>query len=156
MIDLGYALTDPAVLAGWERSHDVATADPGELLWSGFPGSIRIATAEGELAPGFDWVPLLHFARSLILVMDSLTDPGSSTSYAFTESVERLRFDRARELVQISATFSDTVLTTTMPELSDAVRRFAQSLLDDLTARYPGLTGNPAAATLRMDLAQRS
>jgi hypothetical protein len=156
MIDLGYALTDPAVLAGWERTHDVATADPGELLWSGFPGTLRIATGEGELAPDFDWVPLLHFARSLILIVDSLTDPGSSAGYAFTESTDQLRFDRARELVRISATFSDTVLTTTMPELSAAVRRFAQRLLDDLTTRYPGLLANPAAADLRTELAERS
>lgn len=156
MIDFTWALTDPAVLAGWERSHDVATADPADLLWSGFPGSLRIVTPDGEIAPAFDWIPLLHLARSLVLVVDQLDEPGGTAKYTFTEASDRLRFERARELVTVGATFTDTVLTTTMPDLSSAVRRFGQTLLADLTARYPALPQNAAAADLQTDLAQRS
>jgi hypothetical protein len=155
MIDVGYLLTDPAVLAGWEHHHDVATADEADLLWSGFRGTISITTADGQIAPPFDWVPLLHFARSMILVVDQLTEPGSTAEYTFTESSHELQFERSRELVTISATFTDTVVTTTMPDLSDAVRRCARALLDDLIARFPRLADNPLSASLSTALDQR-
>jgi hypothetical protein len=153
-LDVGYRLTDPAVLAGWEHHHDPATADEGELLWSGFVGDIRFGSDDGEIATDFRWVPLLHFGRSMLGVVDRLTAPGSTARYGFTESDQELRFDRSRELVQISASFSDTVLSTSMPELSDAVRRFALRLFEDLTTRYPALAERPFVTDLRREPAR--
>ncbi|TCC22328.1 hypothetical protein [Kribbella sindirgiensis] len=156
MIEFSYTLTDPAVLPGWEQHHEVAGAPGSDLLWSGFPGDVGITTSEAEIRTRFDWVPLLHIAGELIAIVDRLTDPGAVATYSFTESADELRFERSRELVRISATFTDSVLTTTMPELSDAVRRFVPAVLDDLTARYPGLAQNPLTTELRDAVARRS
>lgn len=156
MAEIRYTLTDPAILSGWERRADVATAARGDLLWSGFPGDLVIATADGEIGTDFCWVPMLEFALSIVGVVDQLTMPGSTAEYAFTESDDELTFQRSRELIRISATFTDTVLTTTIPELSDAVRRFAVHLADDLIARFPRFADNPLAAELQNAVAQRS
>jgi hypothetical protein len=156
MINLSYTLTDPAVLAGLEQQDDVSTAARADLLWSGFPGDVGILSADGEISTDFEWVPLLHFASSMVSVVDQLTEPGTLAGYIFTESDDELRFERGRELVRISATFTDTALTTTIPELSDAVRRFILGLLDDLIDRHPGFAQNPVAGELRTAVAQRS
>jgi hypothetical protein len=155
MINLDYEITKPAVLRGWEHGHDVATAARADLWWSGFPGDVSIAVGAEHISTRFGWVPLLHFASSLVAITGKLAQPGSKTGYSFTEADDELRFDRGRELVQITATFSQTVLATSLPDLSLAARRFTGRLLDDLTVRYPGLPDNPAITELRERISPR-
>jgi len=152
MISFGYRLTDPATLQGWEHGHDVGTAAKSELWWSGFPGDVSISVGADEISTRFGWVPLLHFAASIVGITEELSPPGSSAVYSFTEADEQLRFDRGRELIQISASFTPEVVSTSLPDLSLAARGFAARLVDELSVRYPRLSQNPAIT----DLLERS
>ncbi|GAB3938169.1 hypothetical protein GCM10029976_052270 [Kribbella albertanoniae] len=156
MIEFEYTTTDPSVLPGWERQHDVAAASRADLLWSAFPGDLALVTPAAEIRTSFAWVPLLHFALSMVTVVDELTTPGAKAHYGFTESDDELDFERSRELVRVGATFSDVVLSTTVPDLSRAVRVFAGDLLDDLTRQYPALGRHEVVVDLRSQLARRT
>jgi hypothetical protein len=149
MISLQYRLTDPAILRGWEHDHDVATAARQDLWWSGFPGDIRIVVDDAEIVTDFGWVPLLHFAASLLRITKKLAEPGGEATYTFTEADEVLRFDRARDLIEIEASFSPVTLSTTYPDLLAMTIGFGRHLLTDLAARNPGLDRNPAIIELR-------
>jgi hypothetical protein len=152
MISFGYRLTDPATLQGWEHGHDVGTAAKSDLLWSAFPGDVSVSVGAVEISTQFGWVPLLHFAASIIGITEKLSAAGSRAVYSFTEADEQLRFDRGRELIQISASFTPEVLSTSLPELSLAAREFVARLVDELSLHYPRLSRNPAVT----DLLERS
>ncbi|WP_181764164.1 hypothetical protein [Streptomyces albidus (ex Kaewkla and Franco 2022)] len=159
MLDIGYSLSrrfpDPP-------QTDYRTADVRALRHDLFSGDVYLAdTAEDrELSTAWGWLPVLDFAWALCDIVEQLdTDPRGSRAAGpqraevdFTESTERLRFERRFGWVDVTADWNaadEAPLTFQHTELRREARDFLHDLLADLTDMHEGLEDNPALWTLR-------
>ncbi|MGK5630305.1 hypothetical protein [Streptomyces sp. URMC 123] len=153
MIDLGYSLSprfpDPT-------HTDYRTADVRTLRHDLFCGDVYIAdtVADRELSTAWGWVPVLDFAWALCDIVEQLDrDPRGSRSnkpqYAeldFTESTDRLRFERRFGWVDITADWQpaeEPPLTFNHRALRREVRDFLHDVIADLTDMHDALAENP-------------
>ncbi|MEU8569981.1 hypothetical protein AB0C51_16790 [Streptomyces pathocidini] len=153
MIDLGYALShrfpDPP-------QTDYRTADVRALRHDLFCGDVYLAdTAEDrELSTAWGWVPVLDFAWALCDIVEQLDlDPRGSRSHLrhhaeldFTESADRLRFERRFGWVDITADWlpeDEPPLSFGHSVLRREARDFLHDLIADLTDMHDDLTQNP-------------
>ncbi|MFF7214389.1 hypothetical protein ACFZAU_28265 [Streptomyces sp. NPDC008238] len=153
MIDLGYSLSrrfpDPP-------QTDYRTADVRALRHDLFCGDVYLADvkADRELSTAWGWVPVLDFGWALCDIVEELDrDPLGSRAarpqYAeldFTESTDRLRFQRRFGFVDVSADWApeERPLSFAHAELRREARDFLHDLLADLTDMHDGLDANPA------------
>jgi hypothetical protein len=153
VIDIGYSLArrfpDPP-------QTDYRTADVRALRHDLFCGDVYVADPrdDRELSTGWGWVPVLDFAWALCDIVEQLDrDPlGSRTSRPqhaeldFTESTDRLRFERRFGWVNVTADWApeEPPLTFSHSELRREARDFLHDLIADLTDMHEGLENNPA------------
>jgi hypothetical protein len=159
VLDIGYSLSrrfpDPP-------QTDYRTADVRALRHDLFCGDVYLADTESdrELATAWGWVPVLDFAWALCDISERLDrDPlGSRASRPqraeldFTESSDRLRFERRFGTVEITADWqsaTDPPLVVPHAELRRESRDFLHDLVADLTDLHEGLADNPAVWDLR-------
>lgn len=158
MLDIGYSLSarfpDPP-------QTDYRSADSRALRHDLFCGDVHLADTETdrELATAWGWLPVLDFAWALCDIVEQLdTDPRGSRAAGprhaeldFTESAERLRFERRFGWVDVQADWSppgEPPLTFGHALLRDEARDFLHDLVADLTDMHPGLADNPVLWTL--------
>ncbi|NJQ00005.1 hypothetical protein [Streptomyces zingiberis] len=158
MIDLGYSLSrrfpDPP-------QTDYRSAGTRELRHDLFCGDVYLAdpARDRELSTAWGWVPVLDFAWALCDIVEQLDrDPRGSRSHHrhhaeldFTESTERLRFERRFGWVDVRADWQDAgdpPLTFGHRELRREARDFLQDLVADLTDLHHSLGENPVIWTL--------
>lgn len=152
MIDIGYSLSrrfpDPP-------QTDYRRADVRALRYDLFCGDVYLAdpAADRELSTGWGWVPVLDFAWALCDIVERLDrDPLGSRAARpqraeldFTESADRLRFERRFGWVDVTADWTpdDPPLNFGHAELRREARDFLHDLVADLAGMHEGLTGNP-------------
>jgi hypothetical protein len=173
VLDIGYSLSrrfpDPP-------QTDYRTADVRALRHDLFSGDVYLADTESdrELSTSWGWLPVLDFAWALcdtVELLDAAPPPGSGppgpgrrmppgsrspgpyrAEVDFTESTERMRFERRFGWVDITADWyagDEPPLTFGYSELRREARDFLHDLLGDLTDMHEGLADNPAVWTLR-------
>lgn len=160
MLDIGYSLSrrfpDPP-------QTDYATADVRALRHDLFSGDFYLAdtSTDRELSTSWGWLPVLDFAWALCDVTEQLdADPRGSRAPGpqraeidFTESTDRLRFERRFGFVDITADWTagegGPPLGFQHAELRREARDFLHDLLADLTDMHEGLADNPVVWTLR-------
>ncbi|HWM39483.1 MAG TPA: hypothetical protein VNS49_20450 [Streptomyces sp.] len=162
MLDIGYSLSprfpDPP-------QTDYRTADVRALRHDLFSGDVYLADTETdrELSTAWGWLPVLDFAWALCDIVEQLdADPLGSRAAGpqraevdFTESTERLRFERRFGWVDITADWvrredgRNPPLTCAYAELRRETRDFLQDLVADLTDMHEGLADNPALWSLQ-------
>lgn len=159
MLDIGYSLSrrfpDPP-------QTDYGTADVRALRHDLFSGDVHLADTETdrELSTAWGWLPVLDFAWALCDTVELIdADPRGSRAAGpqhaevdFTESTERMRFERRFGWVDITADWSEAgtpPLTFPHTVLRREARDFLQDLLADLADMHEGLADNPAVWTLR-------
>lgn len=153
MIHIGYSLSrrfpDPP-------QADYRRADVRALRHDLFCGDVHLADpkADRELSTGWGWVPVLDFGWALCDIVEQLDrDPLGSRAakprYAeldFTESTDRLRFERRFGWVNVTADWApdDPPITFNHAELRREARDFLHDLIADLADMHEGLADNPA------------
>lgn len=159
MLDIGYSLSrrfpDPP-------QTDYRAADVRTLRHDLFSGDVYLADTEAdrELSTAWGWLPVLDFAWALCDTVELLdADPRGSRAPGpqraevdFTESTERMCFERRFGWVDITADWSaegEPPLAFPHEVLRREARDFLHDLLADLTDMHEGLAGNPAVWTLR-------
>jgi hypothetical protein len=168
VLDIGYSLSrrfpDPP-------QTDYRTADVRALRHDLFSGDVYLADTETdrELSTAWGWLPVLDFAWALCDTVERIdagpppasgreVPPGSRAARPqraevdFTESTERMRFERRFGWVDITADWSaegEPPLTFPHAVLRREARDFLHDLLADLTDMHEGLADNPAVWTLR-------
>lgn len=159
MLDIGYSLSrrfpDPP-------QTDYRTADVRALRHDLFSGDVYIADTrtDRELSTAWGWLPVLDFAWALCDIVERLdTDPRGSRAAGphraevdFTESTDRLRFERRFGWVDVTADWAredEPALTFQHAELRRESRDFLHDLIEDLTDMHEGLADNPVLWTLR-------
>lgn len=158
MLDIGYALSlrfpDPP-------QTDYRRADVHALRHDLFCGDVYLADTEAdrELSTAWGWVPVLDFAWALCDIVERLDrDPLGSRAAGplraeldFTESTDRLLFERRFGWVEIAAQWLPTEppLTFSHAELRREARDFLHDLIADLTDLHEDLAENPAIWTLQ-------
>ncbi|MDK1472455.1 hypothetical protein QNO07_03280 [Streptomyces sp. 549] len=158
MIDLGYSLSrrfpDPP-------QTDYRTADVHTLRHDLFCGDVYLADlqTDRELSTAWGWVPVLDFAWALCDIVEQVDrDPrgtrASEPQHAeldFTESADRMYFDRRFGWVEISADWQpaeERPLNLNHAALRREARDFLHDLVADLTDMHDGLADNPAVWSL--------
>ncbi|MQY13073.1 hypothetical protein SRB5_32130 [Streptomyces sp. RB5] len=153
MLDIGYSLSsrhpDPP-------QTDYRAADVRALRHDLFCGDVYLADTDTdrELSTAWGWVPVLDFAWALCDIAEELDrDPlGSRASRAqraefdFTESTDRLRFERRFGWVDVRADWQgdgEPPLQLSYTELRREVRDFLHDVVADLTDMHEGLAHNP-------------
>jgi hypothetical protein len=125
---------------GWERDRDCAQASRGDLLWYFFPGDIGIWENDTGFETKFGWVPILHFALSMIDVCEKIsTANGPHARYNFTESDDSISFCKDGGTVLIESTFGRYGIEANFVEFRQAVKGFVVRVVADLGSRYPAL-----------------
>ncbi|QPP08152.1 hypothetical protein G4Z16_19070 [Streptomyces bathyalis] len=177
MLDIGYSLSrrfpDPP-------QTDYRTADVRALRHDLFCGDVYLADTDTdrELSTAWGWLPVLDFAWALCDTVELIdadppptsgrvgvppaepggVPPGSRAAgpqhaeVDFTESTERMRFERRFGWVDITADWSEAgtpPLTFQHTVLRREARDFLHDLLADLTDMHEGLADNPTVWTLR-------
>ncbi|NGN65758.1 hypothetical protein G5C51_17865 [Streptomyces sp. A7024] len=160
MLDIGYSLSrrhpDPP-------QTDYRSADVRALRHDLFCGDVYLAdtVTDDEIAtPRWGWVPVLDFAWALCDIAERLDrDPLGSRAARpqraeldFTESTDRLRFDRRFGSVEITADWQDVTeppLVVRHEELRREARDFLHDLIEDLTDMHDGLGDNPVVWELQ-------
>lgn len=159
MLDIGYALShrfpDPP-------QTDYRTADVAALRHDLFCGDVYLADVEAdrELSTAWGWLPVLDFAWALCDIVERLgRDPRGSRSPGphraeldFTESTDRLRFERRFGWVDVSADWTaadEKPLTFRYEALRREARDFLHDLVADLVDMHEDLAGNPAVWDLQ-------
>jgi hypothetical protein len=160
VLDIGYSLSsrfpDPP-------QTDYHAADVRALRHDLFNGDVYLADtkADRELTTSWGWLPVLDFAWALCDIAEAIdTDPLGSRSPGpqraeldFTESTDRLRFERRFGWVDITADWTpadEPPLTFQHADLRREARDFLHDLLADLTDMHEGLADNPALWTLQV------
>ncbi|MGB3444019.1 MAG: hypothetical protein WBA97_35225 [Actinophytocola sp.] len=94
----------------------------------------------------FAWVPVVHFALSIVTIVDELPDnvPRGSR-YNFTESGDSMLFVRNEQSVDISWTVGPQVATCRIDQFAQAAGEFATRVIADLDRDYPGFRSHPVA-----------
>jgi hypothetical protein len=153
VLDIGYALSsrfpDPP-------QTDYRTADRAALRHDLFCGDVYLADVEKdhEVSTAWGWLPVLDFAWALCDIAERLgRDPLGSRSPGphraeidFTESVDRLRFERRFGTVEVTADWAprdEPPLVLRYAELRREARDFLHDLLADLVDMHEGLDANP-------------
>ncbi|GHJ34513.1 hypothetical protein [Streptomyces sp. TS71-3] len=151
MLDIGYALStrfpDPPAI-------DYRAADVKALRYDLFCGDVYLADTEAdrELSTAWGWVPVLDFAWALCGIVEELGhDPRGGrgpvrAELDFTESTDRLRFERHTRWVSVVADWArpgTPELTVPYGELRRESRDFLHDLLADLVDLHEDLAENP-------------
>ncbi|MDT0378517.1 hypothetical protein RM572_06955 [Streptomyces sp. DSM 42041] len=159
MLDIGYALSsrfpDPP-------QTDYRTADRTALRHDLFCGDVYLADVDTdrEVCTAWGWLPVLDFAWALCDIAERLDrdplggrSPGPQRAEIdFTESVDRLRFERRFGTVEVIADWSaphEPPLVLGYTELRREARDFLHDLLADLVDMHEGLDANPEVWSLR-------
>lgn len=159
MIELGYSLShrfpDPA-------QTDYRGAPVQALRHDLFCGDVHLTdTSTGrELSTAWGWVPVLDFAWALCDIVELLDrDPRGSRSATpvraeldFTESTDRMRFERRFGWVDITADWApatDPPLNFSHAALRREARDFLHDLIADLVDLHEELADNPAIWNLQ-------
>jgi hypothetical protein len=113
-----------------------------DLLYYCFNGDIILRQEKVDLSAQWGWVPILDFAIGLDSVMHALSK-NDAADLDFTESDERLRFERVSDLIHITATYAPGVIQVSLIELRQQVQQFVRKVFIQLGLQFPGLQLNP-------------
>ncbi|MFE9127801.1 hypothetical protein ACFYOF_20740 [Streptomyces sp. NPDC007148] len=147
MIAISYTLGSQEDRRGWETRRNCGSATRGQLLWSFFPASIAIRTDDAEWRCDNCWIPLLHFALSLLYVCERLREE-EEARYDFTEVEGEIEFRRRGEWVTVAPSDSSPSLRCTYIELCAAAVAFARRVVFDLAEDYPALRETEVAVDM--------
>ncbi len=145
MISIDYELSP-------EWNPEPPLVDPGlageaALRYEIFLGDIVFVVDGADLSARWGWVPVLDFALALRGAVRALQERRESF-VDFTESDERILFERARDVVLVTATYAPGRALVSHAELCEAAERFLERVVSEICARYPRLAGNAALVAL--------
>ncbi|GAB3816665.1 hypothetical protein [Kribbella italica] len=152
MIEFSYRKESLPELFGWEHQRDIASATRGELLWYFFPVDILIRDERQEIKTSHAGLPLLNIGLSMIDIIEELSSSESATArYGFLESDDSISFAREGDRAEIRSTLDSVVLTTSMFELSNAIKSSSYRAFGDLISEYPALSQSAVSAEILID-----
>jgi hypothetical protein len=82
-------------------------------------------------------IPLLEFARALVLSIDELQDGADQALSHPLDIDERLAFSRTNSSVTLSSTLTGDTSLVSMDELSQAIRNYGRRVLSDFLVACP-------------------
>jgi len=103
------------------------------LRYSLFLGSAFFKDGTNEIIMDWDWIPPLDFAFSLQQINKRLAQTAEiRMEFEFTESDAKLIFKKNRNVIEISTTFSDCVLTVDKHEFATEVNRIYKQIVAEI------------------------
>ena len=104
-----------------------------EIRYNFLLGNLILFSPGTRIEMDWEWIPLLDFAYCLKEIVSNLkTNDYSKEYFEFTENAETLSFSRQREGLKIVASFSSTVIETTLIDFEKAVHDFHFSISEHI------------------------
>jgi hypothetical protein len=118
-------------------------AAPGvELLYSCFVGNVALRVGGIDFSANFGWIPLLHVANNLDLILHRLTVDETKTYY-FTESEDWISFSERGGSVELRCSYiPDVVGIASREEAGKAVGLAALALVKSIEHDHPEASSN--------------
>ncbi len=121
----------------------VVDADEMDLRYNMFFGSISLVRGISTIQLNWDWIPILDFALGVLSIYTKLSmNERGEVEFDFTESDERLIFERLSETIKITTTFSNEALEMTFEEFEQGCIKFYKDALFNLINNNPELRYN--------------
>jgi hypothetical protein len=100
-----------------------------EISYSFLLGNVSLYSSHAMIEMEWEWIPLLDMAYCLKEIARNLTTNGEAKEcFEFTENAETLEFSKEAEFLKITASFSSTVISTTIEEFEIATSNFHRSI----------------------------
>ncbi len=100
-----------------------------EIQYNFLLGNITLFSSDTKIEIEWEWVPLLDFAYCLKEIVSNLKINAVAKEYfEFTENAETLEFSRQAEQLNIIASFSSTIIETTLAAFEKAVSNFHSAI----------------------------
>lgn len=150
MIRLDYQLS-----ASWNRTLsqvDLAVAPADSLHYDLFLGDVDFRIGDLDFSAGRGWIPIIDFAVCLRNILQELGGGGASGEFEFTESDDRICFQRAGRQIAVTTTYAPGVAMVDIRELAAELDSFIARLRTELLQLYPDLVENGAFNAIMGDL----
>lgn len=135
-------LASKIVETGPSTDPDWTTVTQMDLHYDYFLGDFTFRVGQADFSTtGWEWVPQFDFALALRSIAAALT-PGGEETFEFTENGDVIRFHRADDQVEISASYVDDTASVPHDELLAAADAFLDELALKLLDAHPGLGQN--------------
>lgn len=136
MFEIKYSFSDSAYL-------DITKATEEDLRYNLFLGSLILKTRNNSIIIDWDWVPIFDFAICLAAICDILLKKETGEAeFEFTESDEKLIFQKDATSIKISTTFSDETLELTPETFEITVRDFYKAVVFEILSKNVSLKNN--------------
>lgn len=115
-------------------TQNVSGIDEMSLRYDLFLGSLFLKTKREVILIDWGWVPILDFAYCLLEIYDNLLKVTSGKEeFEFTESDEKICFQKEHDEIKIFTTFSDTILDMSLKDFKSGINRFYVRIVSDIS-----------------------
>ncbi|NII29044.1 hypothetical protein HB364_28455 [Pseudoflavitalea sp. X16] len=127
------------------NSENIVDADETTLRYSLFLGNLTLKNAGKSIKIDWDWVPLLDFALSMVMICDNLHENKNGEElFEFTESDEKIIFEKNGNKIKITTSFTDDALEMDFVIFKTITDKFYKKLISDIFIKNQELKDNTA------------
>lgn len=121
----------------------LASATDDDFRYALFTGDVVLESDDTKIELCWGWIPLLDFAYSLMYISNSLrTKKNALEPFEFTESDAILLFQKEKNVLTISTSFSSDKIQIDFSAFSCSIETFHSELITKLSLEYPSLLFN--------------
>lgn len=126
-----------------EAFYNYANANEILLRYELFTGNLIFYIDDCDLSMPWDWVPIFDFAICFYEVLKELKSGKIKSIIDFTESDEKLFFEKKQNNVEISSSYSQCKGIVSYNDFFFDGFDFIEKVLTSLSEQFIGLSGNP-------------
>ncbi len=122
---------------------DIANLNDTSLRYNLFLGNITLQKNKDLILLDWCWIPILDFALCLVSISDTLSQKtNGEKELDFTESDEKLIFQKTNNNIKIITSFSNEILEINFEDFKKVVKEFYKNFISDVVKQNHELKNN--------------
>lgn len=122
--------------------------DEETLRYNVFLGNLILKKDSESIVIDWGWIPLLDFAICLLTIYNNISEKKEGyEEFEFTESDEKIFFERNHNILKITTTFSENTLKIDFEDFKNAFKKFYKGIFHDVLLQNRQLLENKAFLT---------
>lgn len=123
------------------------------LRYELFLGSLIFKNGSQQLFLDWNWIPILDFALCLLKITSELSESPieNEKEFDFTESDERIKFEKNESIIKISFSFSNEIFESTIEDLQNVSHDFYKKVVFDILKKNNGIENDLIFSKYLMD-----
>lgn len=123
------------------QEFDLLNMDETQMRYAIFVGSVTLEADESSINLNWGWIPLIDFAISLDLISKQLARLNNAKeTFEFTESDDKLFFEREEDMLSISTSFSHEILKVDFEQFIYEVKIFCNRVFAECQDVYKNIS----------------